>query len=163
MSTRNDYGADQWKAIAGAPVAAGLLMTLADPSGVMGITKEALAAGRAISDSAGAETPEVVRSIAESVKSAGGRPELPDVPRGDRAKTTEALLAVIKTAVAAVETKSPAEAAPFKTWLVSVATKVAHASKEGGFLGFGGTQVSEDEQAALKSLADTLGVKPSQV
>jgi hypothetical protein len=39
-----------------------------------------------------------------------------------------------------------------------VAVKVAHASKEGGFLGFGGTVLSTKEQEALDQLAGMLGV-----
>ena len=35
----------------------------------------------------------------------------------------------------------------------------AEAAKEGGFLGFGGTQVSEKEQAALSQLGAALGVR----
>ena len=84
-----------------------------------------------------------------------------DVPTGDRAKATEALLGVIRNAVAVVQAKSPAEVQGYKTWLASVATKVSQASKEGGFLGIGGTLVSREEQDALKQLADVLGVSPS--
>jgi hypothetical protein len=39
-----------------------------------------------------------------------------------------------------------------------VAEKVSQASKEGGFLGIGGTVVSREEQEGLKQLADALGV-----
>jgi hypothetical protein len=57
----------------------------------------------------------------------------------------------------AVQTKSPAEVGSYKTWLASVAEKVSKASKEGGFLGVGGTLVSREEQEALTQLADVLG------
>jgi len=40
-----------------------------------------------------------------------------------------------------------------------VSQKVAEAAKEGGFLGFGGTQVSEQEAATIKELSTALGVK----
>ncbi len=56
------------------------------------IAKEAMAFGKAITDSASGDVPEVVKPLAESVKSGGGRPELPDVPHGDRARTKEALI-----------------------------------------------------------------------
>jgi hypothetical protein len=161
MSTIKDYSAEEWKAISGAPVAAGLLITLSDASGPVGIAKEAMAVGKAISESAVADASELVKAIAESAKPGGGRPELPDVPTGDRAKATETLLGVIKNAVATVQAKSPAEVQGYKTWLASVATKVSQASKEGGFLGIGGTLVSREEQDALKQLADVLGVSPS--
>jgi hypothetical protein len=157
MSTKNDYSADEWKLIAGAPVAAGLLVTLADASGPVGLVKEAMAVSKAITDSAQGDAPEIVKSLAEVVKSAGGRQELPDVPTGDRAATKNALTTALKGAVSAVERKSPGEVDAFKKWLVSVAGKVAEASKEGGFLGFGGTQVSADEEQAIKQLAEMLG------
>ena len=38
---------------------------------------------------------------------------------------------------------TPEEVAAFRQWLYGIAEKVAKAAKEGGFLGFGGTQVSE--------------------
>jgi hypothetical protein len=51
------------------------------------------------------------------------------------------------------------EAQAFKGWLVSIGQKVAEAAKEGGFLGFGGTRVSEQETSALKALSSVLGAK----
>jgi hypothetical protein len=155
MSVKTDYSVDEWKAISSAPVAAGLLITLADVGGPAGLAKEAVAVGRAISESAAGNAPEVVRAIAESAKS-GGRPELPDIPKGDRAQTKGVLVGILKSAVSAVQAKSPSEAAGYKTWLKSVATKVSEASKEGGFLGIGGTVVSRDEEDALQELAAVL-------
>ena len=159
MSTKNDYSAEDWKAIAGAPVAAGLFITLSDASGPVGIAREAMAVGKAIADSDSGDAPEVVKSVAATLRDTGGKPELPDVPRGDRAQTKLALVAVINQAVGAVEKKSPAEADGYKTWLASVARKVSEASKEGSILGFGGTLVSEDEQQGLRELGEMLGVK----
>lgn len=158
MSTMKDYSDQEWKAISGAPTAAGLFITLADASGPIGIAKEAMAVSRAISEAAtGSDTPDVVKSLAEGMTS-GARPELPDLPMGDRNKTKEALIGTIKAAVSAIETKSPAEAKPFKMWLTSIAAKVSQASKEGGFLGIGGTQVSGDEENALRQLSEVLGL-----
>jgi hypothetical protein len=160
MSKKDDYTEAEWKAISGAPVAAGLFITLSDASGPVGIAKEAMAVSKAIADSASGETPEIVKAIAESAKAASGRLELPDVPRGDRDSMKAALIGAIRTAVGAIQSKSPAEASSYKAWLVSVATKVAQASKEGGFLGIGGTLVSKQEQDALIDLAGALGVSP---
>ena len=52
--------------------------------------------------------------------------------------------------------KSPAEAAAYKATILAVAKAAAEASKEGGFLGIGGTLVSKDEQAALDQLGAAL-------
>jgi len=80
------------------------------------------------------------------------------MPRGDRTQMKNALVDAIKTAVATVAARSQSEAEAYKTWLLSVASKVSQAAKEGGFFGIGGTAVSSDEQAALKQLADVLGM-----
>jgi hypothetical protein len=158
MSTKADYSTDQWKAISDAPMAAGMLISLADMSGPIAMAKEAMAVGRAIIDSATGDAPDVAKALAASVKEGGGRPRVPDVWSGDRAKTTEALLGAINLAVAAVAQQSPGEVHAYKTWLVGVATKVAEAAKEGGFLGFGGTPVSTGEQEGLEHLRRALGL-----
>ena len=54
--------------------------------------------------------------------------------------------------------KSPAEADEYKQWLTSLAQKTAEASKEGGFLGIGGVQVSKEENAAVNELSTALGL-----
>jgi hypothetical protein len=152
MSTKNDYSSEEWKAIASAPVAAGMFITLADPSGPVGIAKEAMAVGRAITDAAQGSAPEIVKAIATSMKDSGG-PETPDIPMmSNRAKSKLALTNTLRSAVDAVERHSPGEVEPYKAWLASVAKKVAEASKEGGFFGIGGTLVSQKEEDALKEL-----------
>ena len=59
---------------------------------------------------------------------------------------------------ALLDAKAPADAAAYKTWLSHVANAVAEAAPEGGFLGFGGTQVSEAEKASVAQIAAALGV-----
>jgi hypothetical protein len=46
----------------------------------------------------------------------------------------------------------------YKRWLLSLAQKTAEASKEGGFLGVGGTLVSDEETHAVDNLASALGM-----
>jgi hypothetical protein len=53
----------------------------------------------------------------------------------------------------------PQEAEDYKRWLVAVAGRVAAAAKEGGFLGFGGTQVSKSEAATINEIAASLGIQ----
>ena len=50
-----------------------------------------------------------------------------------------------------------AQAAQYRAWALSVAEKVAMAATEGGFLGFGGTRLSEAEQALIGQLRAALG------
>lgn len=52
---------------------------------------------------------------------------------------------------------TPEEAREYKEWAMTIAGNVAKAAKEGGFLGIGGTQISEGETQAFAQIADALG------
>jgi len=157
MATQKDFTADEWKNVAAAPFMAGMIVTMADLSGLVGMTKEAIAVGKVITESATTSSSELIRSLAESFKS-GARPEMPALPK-DREQARTSFVQKCALAAAAVAAKSPAEAQEFTTWLMSIARKAADAAKEGGFLGIGGTQVSAQEQAALSQLGTALGVR----
>lgn len=49
------------------------------------------------------------------------------------------------------------EAKEYKEWAMSIAENVAKAAKEGGFLGIGGTRVSDGEVKAFAEIANALG------
>ena len=71
----------------------------------------------------------------------------------------DAVLQRVKSAADLVASKaSPAEADAYRQLLVSVAQKAAEASKEGGFLGFGGVRVSDKEQAFIAEVRKAAGV-----
>ena len=53
---------------------------------------------------------------------------------------------------------TPEEATEVKQWLAKVAQGTAEATKEGGFLGFGGTLVSDEEMVAVGKVNSTLGI-----
>ncbi|HET6377606.1 MAG TPA: hypothetical protein VFG05_04785, partial [Methylocella sp.] len=69
-----------------------------------------------------------------------------------------AALGVLKAAASIVDAKAPSEAAAFKAWLRHISQAVAEASKEGGFLGFGGVEISEAEKATLAQISASLGL-----
>jgi hypothetical protein len=56
-----------------------------------------------------------------------------------------------------LDTKAPGDAKAFKAWLQDISQKVADASVEGTFLGFGGVRVSDSEKATLADIAKSLG------
>jgi hypothetical protein len=58
-----------------------------------------------------------------------------------------------------LDAKAPADAPAFKAWLRHVAEKVAEASTEGGFLGFGGVRVTDAEKASIAEVAQALGAR----
>jgi hypothetical protein len=158
MSKATDYTPEEWKVISSAPMMAGLLVSLSDMSGPIGLAKEAMAVVKAVNDTASGTTAELIKSVADEIRSQGGRSDLSEI-RSDPANARAALIDRCKQAVALVEQKSPAEAQDYKRWLLSMAHSTAAASKEGGFLGFGGTVVSETETAAVRDLALALGMK----
>jgi len=51
-----------------------------------------------------------------------------------------------------VKQRSPGELDAFKTAIRSIGKATAEAAKEGGFLGIGGTLVSDDEKSALAKI-----------
>jgi hypothetical protein len=136
---------------------AGLLVSVVDLSGPIGLAKEGIAVARAVAETASSTSTELIKALAEGIRAQRGRAELPELPR-DGEEARAALLDGCKHAVAVVTQKSPAEAEEYKRWLVSLARKTAEAAKEGGFLGIGGTRVSEAEATAINALASALGV-----
>ena len=65
--------------------------------------------------------------------------------------------AVLRDALALLDQKAtPEETDAYRQFVIGVADTVAHAHREGGFLGIGGKEVSEREQAVLDHLAATV-------
>jgi hypothetical protein len=70
---------------------------------------------------------------------------------------TDSMLGTLRAAVAAVSAKAPDQAAGYKGFLNTLATNVANAAKEGGFLGIGAKQVTSQEEAALQQIRQAVG------
>ena len=64
-----------------------------------------------------------------------------------------------KVAKILAEKATPEETAEYKEWAMSIAENVAKAAKEGGFLGIGGTRVSDGEKEAFAEIANALGAQ----
>lgn len=149
-STRGRYSNDQWNTIRLGPVAAASLVIGASPSGAIGITKEVAAMGDVIAALKKTSSPASLFSLAtaEPVTAA----DLTSLPT-DRT----ALIGLLRNSVATVRATSPIEGAAYGQFIIELATKVAEASKEGGFLGIGGTRINEAEQAALDEIKAAVG------
>jgi hypothetical protein len=145
------YGAE-WSRVQAAPAAALMLVATSDLSGPVGSIKEVQAAAKALSDAARQADP---ASVIGAAFGAGIDTEMMKTVR-ELAPTKDKLLDIVKAGCASVAGKDPAQAAAYKSAILAVAQAAAEASKEGGFLGFGGTQVSKDEQAALDQLRTAL-------
>jgi hypothetical protein len=136
---------EQWTRVRLAPGAAARLVMLASPSGALGLVKEANAAAMAIETAREASEPRSLLSLAFDSDITKDEVEVLGKDRG----TT---LNVLKEAVNLVSQKTPSELPAFAQFIHGVALKVAEETKEGGFLGIGGTRVSREEQAVLDEI-----------
>jgi hypothetical protein len=62
----------------------------------------------------------------------------------------------IRGATATLKSKAPGELESFRKLVLEVARRVAEAGKEGGFLGFGGVRVSDEEKAVIARIMAAL-------
>ena len=162
MTQKSDYSADEWQTLVRAAPMAGLAVTLASPNGPFGVMKEMFAVGMAIADTLqkGSDNT-LVKALIDDLKARATTPQKPegmDSPEKARAAAMQALQQVHELLA---RKSTPEEAQGFKAWLHGIATRVAEASNEGGFLGFGGEKVSAAEREALASIGQTLGLTPT--
>ena len=167
MSTKTDYSPEEWKLILKAPLMAGLAVIAASPSGPLGVLREMFAVGKLVAETKsqaegqGGLSNELLRAAVADLASPDGRAQV-DVaglqglaPEQLRAHALDAC----RTFASLVDRKaSREEAQGVKRWLVTIAQRTAEAVKEGGFLGVGGTRVSEAETGAIREVAQALGI-----
>jgi hypothetical protein len=155
MTRKADFNAEDWSTIVDGPLYAGVRVIAADRGGTL---RESLAMSRVYeaARSGGAPSP----LLDEIVKA----PPTLDAARLQRAPDEIGRLTGEKLgrAVALLqEHADPAEVDAYKTFVMSVAQAVAAAHKEGGFLGIGGTAISDAENAALDEISRALGTPPA--
>lgn len=160
MLTKNDFSADDWAVLRETPHFVGVATMLAGASG-LGTIKESIAAAQTVMEGQSSEVP-LLRDLSnreEVMAAQGALRNLVGTLGSDASKEKIQDLALerVRAALGLLASKaSPEETQAFRTWLSTVGEKVAKAAREGGFLGFGGTQVSEGEQAFLASLSTAL-------
>ena len=155
MTSKADFNAEDWSTVVDAPLYAGLRVIAADRGGTL---RETMALGRVYQEARAQHGTSAL--LDELVKS----PPTVDPQRlsqagGDiGAATTDHL----RRAMAILETTAtPEEADAYKKFVMTVAQAVAAAHKEGGFLGIGGTAVSDAENQALDEISSALGTPPA--
>jgi hypothetical protein len=146
-SVISSYGAD-WNKVAAAPVAALLAVSSSDLDGPFDTMKEVKAAQGALLEAT--RTAPAGSVLAAAV--GGGLTESALKSVREIAKDRDALTRLIAEATAAVKQRSPGELEAFRATIRSIGKATAEAAKEGGFLGIGGTLVSDDEKAALAKI-----------
>jgi hypothetical protein len=163
MASKQNFTPEEWTRILESIAVSGIAVSAADPSGLWGTLKEAFASKSALAASkldpasnelvkaavADLETKEARSSIREALHERFDGMEPAEVVR--RSVSELEAVSVI------LDAKAPSDAAAFKALLCVISQKVAEASVEGGFLGFGGVDVSDAEKATLADIARALG------
>ena len=163
MSIKDNFTPDEWKQVVQSPMLAGLAVTAADPGGLWSAIKEGSGMARSLVEAkSGSEGAAILADIASTFETSEGRrmaqDEVKDLFRGKKAaEASQAAVERLGEISAIVEAKAPDQAAAYKDFLRGTAQKVAEAGKEGGFMGFGGEQVSDAERRTLADIDQVLG------
>jgi hypothetical protein len=164
MATKTSFTGEEWNRILESVMLSGMAVTAADPSGLFGVLKESMATGRTLlAAKADPSSNELIKAVVSDFESGEGRQaartqvqsRLKGVAVGEMKNQS---IAALREVSQLLDSKAPSDAAGFKTWLHHIAESAAEASAEGGFMGFGGTQVSDAEKATLVELSRALGL-----
>ena len=161
MATKADFTAEEWNQTRRAPFMAGLAVVAASPSGPFGVVKEMFAVGKMLAEvKTQGSSNDLIKALVADLETTREQSAPADLQgkKPDQVRSY-AIESCRQAGVLVGKKAKPEEAQGFQQWLVSVAQKVSEAAKEGGFLGFGGTQVSEQEAATIKELSTALAVK----
>jgi len=161
MAGKADFTADEWSLLCKSPMLAGMVVVAASPSGPFGVIKEMVAMGKLIAETKAKGGDGLVSAVVNEITTREGieRAKPTDIQGKSPDQARAYALDQLKQVAALLRQKAPGDATAFSQWLQEVAERVASAAKEGGFLGFGGTLVSEQEKAALRDTAAALGIQ----
>ena len=152
MTAKADFNADEWSVVVGAPLLAAMMVIAADRGGSL---RESVAVARAYADAKDQYESEFMSALLSTPPAAAtNRP-------ATREDVREAATTGLRDAIAILErVGTEDDVVGYKRFVFSLAESVAIAHKEGGFLGVGGKQVSEPEQAALDEIGAIFDEEP---
>lgn len=146
MTTKADFNAEEWSVVANAPYVTAMLVIAADRGGTV---RETMAISRAYAAAREQYRDPLIQAIL-STPPAFDPATAPRTPEDLR----RAAPSTLRRAVSILDrVATEEEVNRYKRFVYGVADTVARAHREGGFLGLGGTEVSEHEQAALDEIA----------
>jgi len=164
MAKQDSFTPEEWAALRLAPSLVSGGMAAADPSGIFASIKEATAGAQGVADAFKANGSLELFGALAADRSIPGMPD-PKSLLGEGSREAQmqnfkaAVLDRVKSAVELVAKKgTPAEADAYRRMLTDVAERAANASKEGGFLGFGGVRVSDKEQTFITEVKRAAGI-----
>jgi hypothetical protein len=150
MTTKSDFTEEEWIRVRRAPFVAGMAISLADPGGPIELAKESAASLKSATNPPTRE--QLLAEIALDVQAMTQQRQnsLSGFKPTNAATAGQQILDELQAVSAIVSSRATADEIPaFKQWLLTTAQAAADAAKEGGFMGFGATQVSQGEDAML--------------
>jgi len=166
MLTKNDFPPPDWNTLRNTQYLVGVAMVMAGASG-LGTIKELAALSQQIIQNQASGIP-LIRDLTAISEMQAAQASLKQSLGGQEAKPTSdsmrrLALDEARSSLAILGPKaSKEETDAYRQLLYGIADKVAHAAREGGFLGFGGTEVSEGEQSFLTELRSTLQLEEAK-
>lgn len=168
MLTKNNFAGADWNTLRDTPHLVGFATLLSGASG-LGTVKESIAIAQGIIEGQTSSIPLIrdlsnraeIQAAQESLRSTLGGLEA-NVPK-ERLRSLALERVGAATSLLDSAGGSQEETTAYRQWLYGLAEKVAKAAKEGGFLGIGGTWVSEEEQAFLAELRTALQLPAATV
>ena len=154
MTTKSDFTEEEWTRVRRAPFVAGMAISMADPGGPIEMAKESMGTVKSATNPPSRE--QLLTDIALDLQSMTQQRQNP--LKDFKPQAPDQIQEELRAVSDLVSSKASAEeAAAFKQWLLATAQAAADAAKEGGFMGFGATQVSEGETKMLDQLRATIG------
>lgn len=174
-SVKSQYSDDEWFLISSVPSMVGAAMAGAGKSGILGTAKEAMASMKSfVAGKSDYPDNQVIAAVLEKAESFGEAKEKAGAYRekamaqfkeqniSNPEEFNNYMLDNSRKAIALVkERQGDKEANEYQEWCISVAKKVAEAASEGGFMGFGGEQISDGEKALMTELQTVFTTKIS--
>lgn len=151
VALKGMFTAEEWTKIRMVPLAASALVIGSAPSNAMGVAAEVGAGVQAIVNGRNEADAASLLNVAfgEPLTDAEKAIVTQKVPK-------DKLLSALKEGTNLVASKDPIEKTAYRQFVLSVATAVASATKEGGFFGFGSKKINAAEQAALDEIASAI-------
>lgn len=151
-AVREMFDEAEWLEVRRGPLTALYHVATASVSGPVGLVKEFTAATDAVSEATQSARADSLLGAAfgdglvqdQLTQLAKDRPE------------RDKLLDELHDSITIVSRKSPSDVQAYRDAVMNAAQRAAEATKEGGFLGIGGTRVSEAEQRALDDIRNAL-------
>jgi hypothetical protein len=163
MANKQNFTPEEWTKILESMMLTGMAVSAADPNGLWGTMREALAGRTAIAGMKPRSTSnELIKAVITELDTKEGRSVIQKaletrVAGATSAEIVQRSLENLRQVAAILDAKAPGDAADFKAWLEDISRQVAEAATEGGFLGIGGVRVSDAEKATLADIEKALG------